>query len=412
MTPRPHRPTASGHQRSGPPSTTEARYAVIHYHEIALKGRNRPRFVRRLIDNIERAVADLPAQRAVSLPGRLMLEIREPSAWPRICDRLERVFGIANFCVAHRVSRDLEALTRAVIEALAGRDFPSFRIVTRRADKTYPLTSMEIDKHLGEQVRLATAAAVDLTHPALTIHVELLPKEFFFYFEKIPGAKGVPVGTGGTMAALLSGGIDSPVAAFRMMKRGCRILFIHFHSVPFLSRASQQKVKEIVEVLTQYQYRSHLFLVAFGDIQRRIMLTAPAPLRVILYRRFMLRIANAIARRRRAKALVTGESLGQVASQTIENLSTIERAAGLPVLRPLVGMDKDEIIGQAQAIGTYDISILPDQDCCQLFIPSHPATRCRPAEAEEAEKTLPVQELVSEAVREAERFQFRFPREE
>jgi thiamine biosynthesis protein ThiI len=194
-----------------------------------------------------------------------------------------------------------------------------------------------------------------------------------------------------------------------MMKRGCRIVFVHFHSEPFLSRASQQKAKELVEVLNRFQCHSRLYLVRFGELQREIMLSAPAALRVIVYRRFMLRIAGALAKRRKAKALVTGESLGQVASQTLENLSVIEQAAELSILRPLIGMDKEEIITQAKAIGTYEISILPDQDCCQLFIPDHPATRSRVHEVVAAEKNLDVKALVSSAVEAAEEVVLEYP---
>jgi thiamine biosynthesis protein ThiI len=194
-----------------------------------------------------------------------------------------------------------------------------------------------------------------------------------------------------------------------MLKRGCRVIFIHFHAEPFLSGASQQKAKELTELLNRYQYRSELHLVKFGDLQRQIMLSAPPPLRVVLYRRFMMRIATVLARRRRAKALVTGESLGQVASQTLENLSVIEQAAGFPVLRPLIGMDKEEIITQAKAIASYEISILPGEDCCQLFIPNRPATQSRLKDVEAAERRLDVQTMVDSAVADAEEVKLTFP---
>jgi thiamine biosynthesis protein ThiI len=296
-----------------------------------------------------------------------------------------------------------------VVKEVRAKPFRSFRITTRRANKKFQLNSMEIDRHVGERVKEATGSSVNLIEPELTIFIEILPREAIFSFEKFPGSRGVPVGTGGRVAALLSGGIDSPVAAYRMLKRGCRITFIHFHSVPFLSRASQQKAKELTELLNRYQQRTVLYLVKFGELQRRIMLTTPTPLRVIMYRRFMLRIATKLAKRHRARALVTGESLGQVASQTLENLSVIEQASGFPVLRPLIGMDKEEIIEQAKAIETYSISILPDQDCCQLFIPTHPATRCRLWEVEAVEEELDVEEMVDAAAEEAEQVEFRFP---
>ena len=384
-------------------------FAVVHYHEIALKGRNRPFFINRLVRNIERAGADLPLKRVVALPGRLMIELTDEAAWPRLRERLAQVVGIANFSPTHRVELDIGTIADEVVRVVADKRFESFRITTRRAYKGFSLNSMEIDREVGARVKEASRARVDLKSPELTVYIEILHREALFHIEKFQGLQGVPVGTAGRVSALLSGGIDSPVAAYRMMKRGCRVDFIHFHSVPFLSRASQQKVKEVLDVLTRYQYCSRLYLVAFGNLQRQIMLAAPTPLRVVLYRRSMMRIATELARHRHARALVTGESLGQVASQTLENLAVIEEAADLPILRPLIGMDKAEITTQAREIGTYEISILPDEDCCQLFIPTHPATRSRLDEVIAAEQKLDVEELVQTAVREAEEARFSFP---
>jgi thiamine biosynthesis protein ThiI len=395
-----------------PPSRREVSpaFAVVHYHEIALKKRNRPHFVARLARNIEAAVSDLPVRRVVPLPGRLLVELDDEAFWPELRERLAHVMGIANYSRANRVPLDIDTIADAVVNALEGKQFDSFRITTRRANKKFHLNSMDIDRQVGGRVKEATGSQVNLSAPELTVFIEVLPREAFFYFEKFPGSRGVPVGTGGKVVALLSGGIDSPVAAYRMLKRGCRVTFIHFHSVPFLSRASQQKAKELTELLNRYQQRSVLYLVKFGELQRQIMLTTPTALRVGMYRRFMLRIATKLAKHRRARALVTGESLGQVASQTLDNIAVIEQAAGFPVLRPLIGMDKEEIIAQAKAIRTYDISILPDQDCCQLFIPIHPATRSRLWEVEAVEEKLDVEEMVEAAVREAEQNEFHFPR--
>jgi tRNA uracil 4-sulfurtransferase len=211
------------------------------------------------------------------------------------------------------------------------------------------------------------------------------------------------------VACLLSGGIDSPVAAWRMMKRGCSAILVHFHSYPFVSRASQEKVRELAQLLTTYQHRSRLFLVAFGEIQRQVVLAAPAPLRVVIYRRLMMRIAERIARENGARALVTGEVIGQVASQTLENMSLIASATSLPVLRPLVGMDKEEIVEQAGRLGSFEISIVPDQDCCQLFTPKHPATRATRQAVEAAESRLPIEEMVTQAVEQAKVEQFHYP---
>jgi thiamine biosynthesis protein ThiI len=227
--------------------------------------------------------------------------------------------------------------------------------------------------------------------------------------EKEQGPGGFPPGSSGRVLALLSGGIDSPVAAWRMMKRGCRVDFVTFHAFPLQDRTLLDKARSLAEALTRWQLRSRLYLVPFAAAQQTIVAAAPAPLRVVLYRRFMVRIAQAVASRRGAKALVTGESLAQVASQTLDNLAVIDQAATLPVLRPLVGMDKDEITQQARRIGTYEISTLPDQDCCQLFIPRSPALAARREEVLAAEAELEVPELVATAAREAEEVRLAWP---
>ena len=279
----------------------------------------------------------------------------------------------------------------------------------RRADKRLPFTSPQLEREVGGLIKQATGWRVDLDDPALTIHIELMTDYAFYFFGKEPGAGGLPTGTGGRVACLLSGGIDSPVAAYRMMRRGCSVLLIHFHSYPILSRASQEKVREIVTLLTRHQLRSRLLLVPFGELQQQVLLAVRPELRVVIYRRLMLRIAERLARRWGARALVTGEVVGQVASQTLDNLTTIARASTLEILRPLVGMDKDEISAQAERIGTFPISIIPDQDCCQLFTPRHPATRVGPEDAVAAEQALPIDEMVAAAVAATVVEEFRFP---
>jgi thiamine biosynthesis protein ThiI len=270
-----------------------------------------------------------------------------------------------------------------------------------RIKARFPLTSPQIEREVGGRIKQARGWHVNLDHPELVVHVELLSDQAFYYFGKERGAGGLPTGTAGRVACLLSGGIDSPVAAHRMMKRGCVVTFVHFHSYPILSRASQEKARELVRLLTTWQQRSRLYLVAFGEIQQQVVLAIPGPMRVVVYRRLMLRIAERIARARGAQALVTGEVVGQVASQTLENLAVIGSVATLPVFRPLIGMDKDEITAEAQKLGTYPISISPDQDCCTLFTPRNPLTRARLADVEAAERALPIEDLVERAVREA-----------
>lgn len=380
---------------------------LIHYHEISLKGKNRPLFVERLVENLRSSLADLGVKKVIALSGRLLIPLKNDTPWDQVRERLQKVFGVANFSPAFQTPWDMEALKRRVGEEVVKRSFQSFRITARRAEKTFPLTSDQINRDLGTFVKELTHARVDLTNPELILFVEVLPREILFSFEKIQGPGGLPVGISGKVVSLLSGGIDSPVAAWRMLKRGCRVIFVHFHSHPYLSRASQEKAMELVQLLNDYQNFSRLYLVPFGEVQREIVLNVPAPYRVVLYRRFMMRIAARIAGEEGAKALVTGESLGQVASQTLDNLSVIEEASPLPVLRPLIGMDKEEITDQARAIGTYEVSILPDQDCCQLFIPKHPATRIRLSAIRKAEERLAIEKLVAEGLTRAEVREFR-----
>ncbi|HYL82561.1 MAG TPA: tRNA uracil 4-sulfurtransferase ThiI, partial [Candidatus Acidoferrum sp.] len=262
---------------------------------------------------------------------------------------------------------------------------------------------------LGAFIQERTQATVDLEHPDLTVHVEVLPHDLYFSFGREPGPGGLPVGVSGRVVALLSGGIDSPVAVQRLQKRGCRVVLVHFHSFPFLDGTSRDKAVDLAQLLTRFQFQSRLYLVPFGEIQRQVVAGVPPPLRVVLYRRLMSRIAEQIAEREQAKALVTGESLGQVASQTLENLAVIEEAVGLPVLRPLIGSDKEEIVQQARALGTYDISIIPDQDCCRLFVPRHPATRSTLEEVRAAESRLDVGKLVQMGLDQMEIQAFEFP---
>jgi thiamine biosynthesis protein ThiI len=271
------------------------------------------------------------------------------------------------------------------------------------------MTSVELNRALGAFVLERAATRVDLEHPEVEIVVEVLPDEAFVSLDRRPGPGGLPVGSGGTVAALLSGGIDSPVAAWRMLKRGCRVVFVHFHSVPYLPPTSQAKARTLVERLTEWQYESRLFMVPFGEIQREVVLTVPGPARVVVYRRLMVRIAEAIARREGALALVTGESLGQVASQTLENIAAIDAAATGPVLRPLIGTDKREIIDEAKQLGTFEVSIEPDADCCTLFVPRHPLTRMTAAQAEAVEARLEVARLVAAGADGAELATFAFP---
>jgi len=386
------------------------RFVVVHYQEIALKGRNRPWFIARLARNIREALSDLDVREVRVLMGRLEVALGTSASWEAVRDRLATVFGVANFARAGRAPLDVDEIASRILDDLRDTDTTTFRVSARRADKRFPLTSPQLEREVGGRIKEARGWTVNLAEPALTIHLEALTTEAFYFFGKERGAGGLPSGSSGRVACLLSGGIDSPVAAWRMMRRGCRVLFVHFHSYPILSRASQEKVRELATVLTTYQYHSRLFLVPFGGIQQRVVLSVQPPLRVVIYRRLMLRIAERIAKANRAQALVTGDAVGQVASQTLENLANIDDVAGMPVLRPLIGMDKDEITAEAQRLGTFPISIIPDQDCCTLFTPRHPATKAKRFDVEAAERTLEVDEMVEQAVSAAMVETFAFPR--
>jgi thiamine biosynthesis protein ThiI len=365
---------------------------VAHYNELALKGRNRPWFVHMLVQNIRTALAGLGVPAVRSVVGRIEIEMG-PASWDAVRERLRTVFGIQYYSFAGHAPLDLDAIAKTILADLGDRRPASFRVTARRTDKRYPLTSPQIEFEVGGRIKEATGWRVDLGRPELTVHVDLMPDRAFYFFGKEPGAGGLPTGTGGRVACLLSGGIDSPVAAYRLMRRGCSVLLVHFHSYPILSRASQEKVRELGALLTRYQLRSRLVLVPFADVQQRVLLAIAPDLRVVMYRRLMMRIAEKLARRWHAKALVTGEVIGQVASQTLDNLTTIGRASTLQILRP--------------RIGTFPISIIPDQDCCTLFTPKHPATHVTPRQIEDAEALLPVAELVDAAAAAAETEEFR-----
>ncbi len=390
------------------------RCAIVHYHELALKGRNRDYFEDQLVQNIRLALKDLGITHVENLRSRIRVLPPAATSNETIRQRLSRVCGIANFSLANSVTLDLanpnfDALSAAVIEELRTMSFSTFRVTAKRADKRLPLTSMDAERIVGAAIHEQMGKAVSLKTPDVTVYLEMLSRDVYFSTEKNPGPGGMPVGVSGKVTCLISGGIDSPVAAYRMIKRGCRAFFVHFSGRPLVSRASEEKVRDLVQLLTAYQYESRLAVIPFGEIQREIVLNTPAPFRVVLYRRMMLRIAEELARKESCWGLVTGDSLGQVASQTPENLSVVEEATALPLLRPLIGMDKLEITDEARRLGTYDTSIEEDQDCCKLFTPPHPSTKTRLDVLQKIERNLDVPGLVKQGVDNAELSAFQFP---
>lgn len=379
---------------------------MIRYGEIGLKGKNRPAFERRLMNNISRALHHVGSARVMRVYGRILVESDAQPA--RVLDKLSKVFGIVGVSPSLRLPLDQEAIFKGALETLkdaaahtqrAAESPLTFKVEARRSNKQFPLTSPELNGLIGGYLLdNYPGLQVDVHNPQIKVRVEIREKNAFVYAADMPGVGGLPVGASGKALLLLSGGIDSPVAGWMAMKRGIEIEAIHFYSFPFTGEKSLEKVRDLCRALTAYTARIKLHVVHFTDIQKEIQKNCPEELRVTIMRRMMFRLSKRIAEQQGALALVTGESVGQVASQTLESMQVINHVIDIPVLRPLVGMDKLEIIARSQQIGTYDTSILPYEDCCTLFLPKHPATRPRLDQAQEAEKPLDIEELMAEAL--------------
>lgn len=368
----------------------EVRHVLASYHEIILKGQNRGLFQRKLLANIKRVLEGIPVT-SITIPSRVVIAFSQDVPWQQIKPRLASVFGLAGLIPAVWAGTSYQELEQTVETRLASLTGASFAVRCKRSDKRFPLTSEDVQRKLGAFIKARTGKQVNLTTPETVVRVYVQSDGVYLALSQEDGPGGLPVGTSGKVMVLLSGGIDSPVAALLTLKRGAKVEFVHFHSAPYTGEASIRKVQELVRVLARYQGQARLTLVPFGEFQQEVARAAPERLRVILYRRMMVRVAERIARRHRCLALVTGESLNQVSSQTLENLAAIDRVAHMPVLRPLVGMDKQEITNMATRAGTFEISIIPHQDCCSFLQPLHPATRTTPKACEQAEKPLDVE---------------------
>lgn len=382
-------------------------HIICHYSEIALKGNNRIYFEKVLKINIRNAI-DLVAPKSIKkferLRGRFLIHLSEhgQSATTKVIGGLKDVFGLAYFALAYKSETDIGIIKNDCIELMRRIDFESFRITARCINKQFPFSGQSLNEVIGAEILEKLKKKVNLSEPEVTCYIDVLDEGTFLYNEKISAQNGLPVGTSGKVVVMLSGGIDSPVAAYYALKRGMEVIYVHFHSAPLVSEASIEKVKDTVEVLSKYQRKSKLYLAKFADIQQAIMVECNPKLRVILYRRYMMMIAEKIAIKENAKAIYTGEALGQVASQTIENISVVEDAVDLPILRPLIGFDKQEIIRVAETIGTYEISILPHQDCCTLYVPKHPATKARLQDVVKNEAALDSEGLIKHALESVE----------
>ena len=329
-----------------------------------------------------------------------MIRLDDPAALPRAAESLSKTFGLSSFSPARElVAPTIERLCSAATELASESSFESFRVRARRGSSSFPHSSQDVNVAVGQALKDATGKRVDLSNADWTCHIELVGNRAYLYNEKIPAPGGLPVATSGRVLSLLSGGIDSPVAAWRMARRGAQVDFVHFSGQPFADPSSTRQATRLARHLSPWTLHSRLWIVEFGPIQSQIVTSAPQELRVVLYRRFMMRIAERLAIQEGAQALVTGECLGQVASQTLPNLQVIGDAVErLPVLRPLIGFDKLEIEHTGKQIGTYEISIEPHQDCCVLFIPRRVTTAAKPAEVAKAEADLPIAEIVEKAV--------------
>lgn len=379
-------------------------YIICHYSEIGLKGKNRKFFEEKLVENLRQSLDSYFFEFVKRISGRIIIKLTSEGEkkQEQIQDSLKNVFGLAYFCFAQSVEQNIEVIQQKALEFLEHKEFKSFRVLTQRSKKDFYLTSPKINEKVGAWLNERLNKKVDLKNPDLICFIEIVEKFAFLYLEKIRGPGGLPVGVSGKGLVLLSGGIDSPVAAFYLIKRGLKMLFIHFHAYPYTNDDSIKKAKKLVKILTKFQFQSKLYLIPFADIQKEILLNAPAKLRIVLYRRMMFRVAQEVAKKEKARVLVTGESLGQVASQTLENIGVINQTVELLILRPLVGQDKEEIIKKAKEINTFNISILPDQDCCSRFLPKHPETRARLKDVEKAEKEIRIKKLIKAAVRKSE----------
>ncbi|MEA5020280.1 MAG: tRNA uracil 4-sulfurtransferase ThiI [Gordonibacter sp.] len=379
------------------------RICLAHYHEIGLKGHNRSVFEMRLLKNLETLLADFPVVTIHRISGRICVFLREGTDWDTAVAASEvigRVPGVARVSCGFKCERDLSEMTEAALVALSeAGEFSTFKVAARRNHTDFPTNSMEMNQIIGGALSEACPdKGVRMKNPDVIVGVEVVQNASYVYARSVPGVGGLPVGSSGKIVCLLSSGIDSPVATWKMARRGAVCIGVHFSGRPQTSDASEYLVDEIAQVLERTGCIARVYTVPFGDYQREIALIVPPELRVIMYRRLMFKVAETIARIEHAGALVTGESLGQVASQTLDNIRATDNAVDCPVFRPLIGTDKLEIIGEAQRVGTFDISSQDAPDCCTLFMPRSPETHAKLSVVLEAESALPLEKWIDEII--------------
>lgn len=376
---------------------------LVKYGEIILKGANRPRFEHVLVKNIRDAVKNIDDVKITVMQATVYIEPQNEENIDLICERLLKVFGIVSVTRAGVVEKDIEKIRRAAYEycGYALKEGVKFKVEAKRSDKSFPMTSVEISMDVGGFLHDACPGLiVDVHNPDIVVKVEMRDFAAYVYSSdrKQPGQGGMPIGTGSKATLLLSGGIDSPVAGHMIAKRGVEIDAVNFFSFPYTSERAKEKVMELAGILAQYTSRINLYIVPFTEIQLEIRDKTPEEHMTLLMRRFMMKIAEKIAVKNHSCALITGESVGQVASQTIAALNVTNSVVDMPVLRPLIGMDKNEIIERAYKIGTFETSILPYEDCCTVFTPAHPTTNPKLSSIEKSESRLAVDELIEKAL--------------
>ncbi|MEM2929276.1 MAG: tRNA uracil 4-sulfurtransferase ThiI [Thermoproteota archaeon] len=373
------------------------RVCVIHYSEIGLKGRNRPFFEKMLVENVKRLLKDVAEVKVKRIQGRLVLPLNGADL-QRIEESLMKVFGISWFTFATVAEPSIDSIGRVVIEeaSRAVKAGEPVKVEVKRADKKFPATSLELSRTLGRMLIEKLGVSISLKNPSKKIHVEVLSREAYVFTEKIRGPGGLPVGSSGRVLSLLSGGIDSPIASYLMMKRGCEVSYLHFHPFHDNAEAENSKIMEIVRRLLPYSGETTVTFVPSYEFQIATV-NIPVKYDLVLFRRFMFRVAERIAEAEGARALVTGESLAQVASQTLENIVAISSGLRIPVFRPLIAFDKEEIVNMAKKIGTYELSIKPYKDCCSI-IAKHPETKAKLEAVEKLEKQIDIDSIVGRSI--------------
>ena len=382
---------------------------LIHYSEIAPKKNNRKFFEHLFINNIRSHITGLDYSSIKLYEARVFIHDINLEDWKKFKSKVSKVMGLQNFALMINTTSKIEDLENAALHLVKEREFTNFRVTTKRNDKSLDFTSQDVNIKIGAYIQLKTKKPVNLSSPNLTVHIEILERNSFVGIDKYNGFSGLPANCQERALSLISSGIDSPVASFEMIKRGVSLDYVHFHSYPAINKQSINNVKKILEVLSQYQLKSTLYIVPLLSIQQKIMELVPDKYWVIFFRRYMIKIANDIAKKNNALALITGDSIGQVASQTLSNIRAISDVSDLPIIRPLAGMNKEDIVNKATTINTYKISIEPYQDCCAFFVPAHPETKAKIDIINKIAESINLDDIYNEVMNniEIEKFKYR-----